>query len=231
MAVTQTDYSGIAVKAAHQALIELGHALGEYREEMVVIGGWVPELLYSDASDPHIGSIDVDLALNHSALEERRYAAIEKILIDRGYYQNKGYPFSYFRDIEIGSNTVTVRVDLMAGQYGGTGRRRRTQKVADVRARKARGCDLAFELNSLVRISGELPGGARDTVRVKVASAVPFLVMKGMALSDRMKEKDAYDIYYVVRHFPGGFVRCLSSFLGCLTYFLSLVFSFFGSFN
>ena len=31
--------------------------------------------------------------------------------------------------------------------------------------------------------------------------------MKGMALNNRIKEKDAYDIYYVVRHFPGGIKR------------------------
>ncbi|UCF60133.1 MAG: hypothetical protein JSV37_10225 [Anaerolineaceae bacterium] len=204
MAVTRTDYSDLAVHAARQVLIELVHALGDYREEMIIIGGWVPELLYSDESDPHIGSIDVDLALDHNALEDRRYAAIEKILLERNYYRNDGYPFSYFRDVEIGGHTVTVRVDLMAGQYGGTGKNRRTQKAADVRARKARGCDLAFDLHSIVEISGELPGGAKDTVRVKVASVVPFLVMKGMALTDRMKEKDAYDIYYVVRYFPGG---------------------------
>jgi len=28
--------------------------------------------------------------------------------------------------------------------------------------------------------------------------------MKGMALSDRLKEKDSYDIYYSVCHYPGG---------------------------
>jgi hypothetical protein len=38
----------------------------------------------------------------------------------------------------------------------------------------------------------------------RVAGIVPFLVMKGMALFDRMKEKDAYDIYYCIEHFAGG---------------------------
>jgi hypothetical protein len=31
-----------------------------------------------------------------------------------------------------------------------------------------------------------------------------FLVMKGMALWDRMNEKDAFDIYYCCRNYPGG---------------------------
>lgn len=28
--------------------------------------------------------------------------------------------------------------------------------------------------------------------------------MKGIALAERLKEKDAWDIYYCLRHFPGG---------------------------
>jgi len=28
--------------------------------------------------------------------------------------------------------------------------------------------------------------------------------MKGMALDDRLKEKDAWDIYYCIQNYPGG---------------------------
>lgn len=76
--------------------------------------------------------------------------------------------------------------------------------VQDVRARKARGCDLAFADPVSVSIEGQLPGGGFDRVTVKVASLVPWLVMKGMALANRVKEKDAYDIYYCVRYHPLG---------------------------
>ncbi len=53
-------------------------------------------------------------------------------------------------------------------------------------------------------VEGRLPDGAVDSVRIRVASVVSFLVMKGMALDDRMKEKDAWDIYYCIRNYPGG---------------------------
>ncbi len=39
---------------------------------------------------------------------------------------------------------------------------------------------------------------------VKRAFLKTFGVMKGMALADRMKEKDAWDVYYCLRHYPGG---------------------------
>jgi hypothetical protein len=39
-------------------------------------------------------------------------------------------------------------------------------------------------------------GGGKNSAIVRVASIVPFLVIKGMALYDRLKEKDAWDIYF-----------------------------------
>ena len=79
-----------------------------------------------------------------------------------------------------------------------------TQKVQDVRARKARGADLAFAIAREVIDTGTLPGGAKDSAIVRVAATVPFLVMKGTALHDRLKEKDAWDIYFCLRYYPGG---------------------------
>lgn len=42
-----------------------------------------------------------------------------------------------------------------------------------------------------ILIEGTLPDGGHDAVSIRVASIVPFFVMKGMALHDRLKEKDA----------------------------------------
>ena len=97
-----------------------------------------------------------------------------------------------------------MEVDLLAGGYEGTGPSHRTQPVHEGRARKARGCDLAFDLYVETEIEGELPEGGRDKARIRVSSIVAFLVMKGMALHDRLKEKDAWGIYFTVTNYPGG---------------------------
>ena len=103
-------------------------------------------------------------------------------------------------------------MDLLAGEYEGTGQKHRTQGVQDIRPRKARGCDLAFDLAESRTLKGTLPGGAEDSAEVRVASVVAFLVMKGMALHDRLKEKDAYDVYFCVKNFPGGVQRLVEAF-------------------
>jgi hypothetical protein len=77
------------VKAARSVLLELVHLLGEYWNHIALIGGWVPELLVGSKGSPHIGSIDVDLALNHPNLKDEGYKSIEKLLVERGYLPGK----------------------------------------------------------------------------------------------------------------------------------------------
>lgn len=182
-------------------LLELHRVLGEYRDRIAVVGGWVPELLLPGA---HVGSMDVDLALDHRSLTEVGYEAIRRLLLSSGYRESGRQPYVYYRDVPVGGRMLAVEVDLLAGEYEGTGRGHRTQKVQDVRARKARGCDLAFEMPETVTVEGVLPGGGKDSATVRVASVVSFLVMKGMALHDRLNPKDAWDIDYCLRRFSGG---------------------------
>lgn len=49
-----------------------------------------------------------------------------------------------------------------------------------------------------------MPDSRPNTVELPGASIPALLVMKGYALSGRDKIKDAYDIYYSVRNYPGG---------------------------
>ena len=203
MALTFRDYSADQVEAARSVLLELAHLLGEYRDDIIVVGGWVPHLILPTGTAPHVGSIDVDLAVNHRNLREAGYATIQALLSRRGYEQDPRQPFIYHRTVGANGKAIKVEVDFLAGEYEGTGAKHRTQPVHKGRARKARGCDLAFDLYVETNIEGELPEGGREQARIRVSSAVAFLVMKGMALHDRLKEKDAWDIYFTLIHYPG----------------------------
>ena len=198
--VTKTDYNQIAVKAAYSVLIELLRILGEYRDHLVLIGGWVPQFLFQQKSDLHTGSIDVDLALDHKRITDEAYKGIHDLLLERKYTQGK-QPFIFHRSVNIEGTEVSVQVDLLSGEYEGTSKRHRHQKIQEIRARKVRGCDLAFDDPIELTIEGNLPGGAKDSAIIRVASIVPFLIMKAIVLDDRLKEKDAYDIYYCLKQY------------------------------
>lgn len=55
MVNSRTDYSNLATEAARRVMLELVRILGEYRDDMVVVGGWIPELLFAKANPPHVG--------------------------------------------------------------------------------------------------------------------------------------------------------------------------------
>ncbi len=211
MVTKRTDYTAEAVEAARRVMLELTRLLGEYQEGIVIVGGWVPELLLSGAGHRHTGSLDVDLALDQHTLGEVGYKTILQLLLSHGYHQGK-QPFIFFRTVQVGSTTYEVEVDFLAGEYAGTTRSHRTQNVQDMQPRKARGCDLAFTDPTEITMSGTLPEGGKDSVRIRVASIAPFLVMKAMALATRLMEKDAWDIYYCIRNYPGGIQRLADEF-------------------
>jgi len=199
MVISRTDYAAETVEAARSVMLELVRLLGEYRDDLVIIGGWVPDLLLPGSGRKYIGSIDVDLAVNHRKISEAGYRSILEHLTKRGYTRGD-QPYIFFRTVVVAGREIKVQVDLLAGEYGGTGKSRRHQRVQDIMPRKARGCDLAFEMASEVTIEGTLPGGGKDTVVVRVAGIVPFIVMKAMALTDRLKEKDAWDIWFCLTY-------------------------------
>lgn len=199
MAVTYIDYPAELVAAAKSVLLELTRILNEYRDDIVVIGGWVPELLIGG----HTGSLDIDLALDHVKLREAGYRTIERILLSHGYRGDDEQAYIYHRTADFGGKQIDVEVDLLSGEYAGTGKGHRHQRIQDVNARKARGCDLAFSMYTEVRIEGTLPDGEKASAAIRVARVVPFLVMKGMALR-RAKEKDSWDIYFCLTRYPAG---------------------------
>jgi hypothetical protein len=209
--VTRRDFTAEAVNAARSVLLELVHLLGGYRDHIVLVGGWVPTFLCPEPKEPHVGSMDVDLALDHRYLTDAGYRTIQQLLLDRGYEQGV-QPFIFHRKVKVGSGEVSVEVDMIGGEYEGTGKTHRTQKVQDIRVRKARGVDLAFDDPIEVTIEGTLPEGGEDSVKVRVASIVPFIVMKGMVLVERLKEKDSWDIYYCLVNYPGGLNRLVEEF-------------------
>ena len=203
--VSRSDYGEREVATCRSVLLELIHVLGEFKEHMIIIGGWVPTFLFPRAEERHVGSLDIDVALDFAHIPADSYQTILTALLKNGYVQDPRQPFRFYRKMKtLDGSEMTIEVDFMSGEYGGTGKSRRTQRVQNVRARKARGCDLAFVNSVAVTLEGERPGGGRDKADFQVAGIVAFLIMKGMALFDRSKEKDAYDIYYCIEHFVGG---------------------------
>jgi hypothetical protein len=204
------DYDDRSTEAVKSVLLEIGQILGSYKGKFVVVGGLIPWLLQNDEEMPHVGSLDIDLGLDPSALADGEYASLIKLLKGQGYRQRNDLnpelkPFQLVRELpqEDGSAPIEVVVDFLM---------QRNVKVAkndpplleDFRVQGVNGTDLAIRLAENFRLSGSMPGGGTNTVTISVCSIPAFLVMKGFAIQNRHKQKDAYDIYYVVRNYRDG---------------------------
>ena len=205
------DYSEGMVEAAYRVLGEIVNILETYADDMMIVGGWVPSLLFQ--SDDHIGSIDVDVLLNENEIgHAENYENIKTILIRNGYKKHPQKYFTFFKTIEINGNNYDVDVDLLSGKYGGDSGSV-SKHIDGIKALPATGGDFAFEFPAnCVKIDYIRPDGASDIGHVRVIAIIPYIVMKTAALG-RGKPKDAYDIYYCIEHYDGGVQKLLQEML------------------
>ena len=199
------DYSDRQVEAAHRVLVDLGQVLAKFGDCLVVVGGWVPDLLLADADEPHIGSIDVDLALDASKLNDGRYADLLKLLLHTKRYRKgaKDFQLVVTVDLQDDGKPLEVEVEFLAPKEVKL-KKRSPKLLAAFRVLQADACSVAFHAPVEMTIAGKSVRGAKNTVRLRVASLADFLVMKAHAIGGRDKPKDTYDLCYCLDHFPDG---------------------------
>ena len=201
----QSEYDSRQTKAAHRVLIDVAQALAAFQDCLVLVGGWVPYLLLPDAQEAHVGSNDVDLALDAQKLHDGRYAGMLKILLDTRRYRPGGKPFQFVTDVDLGDGgkPVQVEVEFLAPKEVRL-KKNEPKLLEGFRVLQADACSTAFRAPVRVALDGRAIRGAKNKVRLQVASLADFLVMKAHALEGRDKPKDAYDIVYCLDNFPEG---------------------------
>ncbi len=205
------DYSEGQKTAAYTILGEIVNLLAEFSDNLRIIGGWVPSLLYPNSE--HIGSIDVDVLLNQIKLRKAdSYVTIRRILEQNGYIRHPEKYFTFVKSVNIQNVKYDVDVDFLSGKYGGDGGNV-SKHIDGIKTLPATGGNFAFDFPPKdVAIEYTRVDGALDFSHVNVISIVPYLVMKTAALG-RGKAKDAYDIYYTIDKYDGGIRKLTELFL------------------
>lgn len=201
----QSEYDSRQTEAARRVLVDLGQVLAAFQDCLVVVGGWVPDLLLPGVEDPHVGSIDVDLALDTDKLSDGRYAELLTLLLNTRRYRQGGKPFQLLTDVDLGDGgePVQVEVEFLAPKEVKL-KKNRPKLLQGFRVLQADGCGTAFHAPVEIELAGQTIRGAKNKVRLRVASLPDFLVMKAHALAGRDKPKDSYDLCYCLDNYPGG---------------------------
>jgi hypothetical protein len=197
------DYTDRQVDAARRVLVDVGQVLASFGDAIVVVGGWVPDLLMPNAALEHIGSIDVDLALDAAKLGDGRYAELLKLLLDTGRYEKGDKDFQLVTVVDLGDGEAPVRVEVEFLAPADVKLKKNHPKLVEgFRVLQFPACAAAFGHPESIELEGVMISGAPNTVHLRVASLPDFIIMKAHAVDGRDKPKDVYDLCYCLDEYP-----------------------------
>ena len=204
---TAAGYRGEHVELVRATCLYVATKLGDLSEDVVIIGGLVPSLLIAQDelpvdAEPHVGTLDLDIGLTLAMLAEGRYRTLTERLRRAGFradVNEQGNPTRQRWKIE---NVEKVTVDFLIqpsrpDDIGGKLR----DIEPDFAAVIAPGLHLAFQDRTKVTLSGRTIMGERATRGIWISGPGAYIVLKALAFSLRGENKDAYDLFYVLRNY------------------------------
>lgn len=98
-------------------------------------------------------------------------------------------------DLKDGEKPVQLEVDFLAPKEVKL-KMNKPKLLEEFRVLQSEACSVAFYAPVELELPGRNAQGARDTVRMRVASLADLLVMNAYAIEGREKPKDTYDLCY-----------------------------------
>ncbi len=191
---------------ARRVCLYVATILGDLADDLVVVGGLVPYLVIDQgtATEPHVGTRDLDLGLSLAVLDDERYREISSRLRDRGFEPGTKDEGKITRQTW-GLPGTRITIDFLIPRSAGGPAPGRLQNLeGDFAAIVTPALPLAFEDFEQVVIDDVTPPGERAKRTVRVCGPAAFVVMKAHALRLRGENKDAYDLVYLLKHYDDG---------------------------
>jgi hypothetical protein len=205
-----SEYPSGQATLVRSACLYVATRLGDLMDEVVVVGGLVPTLLVDQDDLPsgsaaHVGTLDLDVGLGLALLDTGRYRTLSERLRDAGLRPDEtaGGRLTRQRWRVGGPGAVTVDFLIAPSRDTDQGGRLRDLE-ADLAAVIAPGLGLAFDDRRRVRLEGPTILGEQACREVWVCGPGAFVVLKALAFQGRGENKDAYDLYWLVRNCGSG---------------------------
>lgn len=205
-----SDYKNDQLELVREMCLYVATKLGDMMDDLLVIGGLVPSLIIDqlalpDDADSHVGTMDLDVGLKLALLDEGRYRKLTERLRDAGFEMDKndnGNPTRQRWAIRK-AGTVTVDFLIPPSREGDRGGKLRDIEP-DFAAIIAPGLRCAFRDRTQVTLLGRTLFGEKAKREVWVCDAGAYVVLKALAFDSRGENKDAYDLFYVIRNYGAG---------------------------
>ncbi len=206
---TAAGYPPDQVARVKATCLYLATKLGDIMEELVVIGGLVPSLLIDQENLPetvsqHVGTLDLDLGLAFALVGEQRYQEIAERLAHAGFKADTNDEGQTTRQRwKISDPPVTV--DFLIEPADSKSKPGSLFPLTkDWAAIIAPGLHLAFRNSRIINLTGLTIVGEKASRDIRVCDAGAYVVLKALAFGIRGENKDAYDLFYLLRNYGSG---------------------------
>ena len=206
-----SGYTREETEQVEAACLTVAVTLGALMDRLCIVGGLVPSLLIDREFGPdpetgasHPGTNDLDVGLAIVLLDDKQYTEIGERLRREGFgpdRNDQGNPTP--QRWKLGELDVTI--DFLLPPIPGAERGGSIQPLeGDFAALIGPGLQLASDERLETEIAGHTLKGEKVQRRVPVCGPATFVVLKALAFGDRGEPKDAFDLVYVLRRWPGG---------------------------
>jgi hypothetical protein len=205
-----SEYKSEQVELVRATCLYVATKLGDMMDDLLIIGGLVPSLIVEqttlpEGTDAHVGTMDLDVGLQLALLDEGRYRKLTERLRDAGFEMDRNDDGNLTRQRWAITNSGTVTVDFLIppSREGDRGGKLRDIEP-DFAAIIAPGLRCAFRDRKRITLNGRTLFGEKATREVWVCDAGAYVVLKALAFDSRGENKDAYDLFYVLRNYGSG---------------------------
>ena len=202
------DYDPRATSQTLPAFLTVWPGLGNYHDDLVLLGGMVPLYLCrhptGERALPRPATLDVDFGISLGA-SAGQYGTLATDLRAQGFRPSDTQPGRFER--AVGSFTVYVDFLVENGDQP-----RGTRLVDDVPASVMPGVVRALQTARRMPVVGTDLYGAEQRVTARVCEVGPFLVLKLRAFLHRQQGKDAFDLLYTLLHYDVGTEAAIAAF-------------------
>jgi hypothetical protein len=197
---TYSDYDPRATSQTLPAFLTVWPGLGNYQDDLVLLGGMVPLYLCrhptGERALPRPATLDVDFGISLGA-SAGQYGTLATDLRAQGFRPSAVHPGRFEREVD----GFPVYVDFLVEDGDHT---RGTRLVDDVPASVMPGVVRALQTARRVAVTGRDLMGADQHVHARVCEIGPFLALKLRAFLHRQQGKDVSDLLYTLLHYDGG---------------------------
>jgi len=205
-----SEYKSEQVELVRATCLYVATKLGDMMDDLIIVGGLVPSLIVDQTTlpqdvDTHVGTMDLDVGLQLALLDEGRYRKLTERLRDAGFAMDKNDDGNPTRQRWTITNSGTVTVDFLIPPSREGDRPGKLRDIEpDFAAIIAPGLRCAFRDRQHITLQGRTLFGEKAERDVWVCGAGAYVVLKALAFDSRGENKDAYDLFYIVRNFGAG---------------------------